>query len=57
LQTTSQESGPQGSEAQEFKDPGELFKAFKKLDLSKEINRKLIRGLYLRKGFISDDDH
>jgi hypothetical protein len=33
-----------------------LIKALEEVDLRKEISRKLTRGLYVKKGYISEDN-
>jgi hypothetical protein len=56
ISTTSQESESHDLEAEEFDDHNTLFEAFEKVDLNQKISRKLTRGLYLKKVYVSDDD-
>ena len=51
--TTSQDSVSHKSGESEADNYG-LFKTFGKIDPKENVNRKLTRGLYLRKGYFSE---
>ena len=53
--TSSQESDSHSSDGSESDDLNKFAKTLTKVDFTQKLNRKLTRGLYVRKGYVSDE--